>query len=305
MASLEAQSLTEKMRSARKGGVVALQRLNSLRSSCPDETVLALEGGDDVVFYQVMIGKVRPDLKWLPLVCRGKDSVLELSDLVERNLESEKSITFFAVDNDYDGMKGRGFRDNVYVTPSYSIENLLFSNSIIESLLLAEYHCYDSLECKNNVLSLYKKLKIDYISSVTLPNKIIYYCRLNNLNKLSIVDNLKALVDISLSGVRAKYDEVSIYEILSVSGFVSDEDLVAQEKEFAGLDPDLEWRGKFHLQFLKEFLRLLKDDRMLESPEHFKERRKVSFDPYQSIIRTLSSICSVPESLKTFVSRMA
>ena len=294
-------SHVQRMRSARNKGVVALLSYNKIRSKHIDDLVFAVEGNDDVVYYQTVLEKYRNDLKFLPLNCKGKDNVLYLCHTISQNQELNNHNTYFFVDKDFDGMKNYELNFNIYVTPTYSIENCIVNKSSLRKILFAEFKCDPSEGETDKIENLYLQRLREYFTCMELVNMCIFYCRIKGIKIGSIDDKIKNYLEINLNSLKVKYSRDTIKDLIRIQGDFLVEDADELVSEFKKLDPHKEWRGKFLIGFFIEFLKKLKDDRTQENPMLFKKKAKIQFEPNQSIIRSLAITSEAPACLQRFL----
>jgi hypothetical protein len=302
---LKRSSLTERMRASRQKAVVALQGYNTLRSKYPGEVILAVEGDDDPIFYKTTIRAINPSFEWVPFVCKGKDNVLALRVLLERNTDEDALNTYFMVDKDFDYLKGHQPGANLYCTPGYSIENLLVTPTIFEELLIGEYRCDAGGDEITELKSMFEARLSEFFDAMTLANKALHFCRVKGIRSGSVDNRIKQYVTISLDSVVVNYSEDDLERLVGLpqnTDISACDDTVAA---FSSLDPVGDWRGKFLLFFFVELLVQLKDDRCSKNPVKFGERRVVTFNPSSSVVRVLSSMIAPPPCLNRFIANIA
>lgn len=298
-------TLTQRMRAARDKGVVALQYYNTLRSKHPGAIVLALEGYDDPIFYKTTIRAFNPSFSWMPLVCNGKDKVLTLRVLLERNKDADARNTFYIVDRDFDALKGHTPSANLYCTSGYSIENYLVTVDAFEELLIGEFKCSTGDDEVAELTALFKSRLSEFFDAMELANRALHYCRVKGVRAGPVESRIKQYVTISLDGISAKYDQNDLVRLV---GFTEGLDISALRETavaFDRLEPLNDWRGKYLLSFFVEILMHLLEDRCCQDPQRFSQRCKVTFNPKSSIVRVLSSMVTPPPCLKNFIASIA
>ena len=87
-------SMIDRMRDAQTNASVILMKYNQKRSSHPGKIFLAVEGTEDIAYYENAIERVigfnsKP---YYFFVCNGKDFVLDLMLELDNNIESGKLI---------------------------------------------------------------------------------------------------------------------------------------------------------------------------------------------------------------------
>ena len=100
----------------------------ALRSTCT--IFLFFEGKDDFKYYWGRLSGFIGQQSYETYVCRSKKNVLQLYDMIHNQTQQKKNekICYF-VDNDFE--KGSLQNQDIYVTPTYSIENLYVSCNAI------------------------------------------------------------------------------------------------------------------------------------------------------------------------------
>lgn len=293
----------EALRGSRRSPHVALHQFNSLRSRHPRHMVCVFEGNEDVIFFDSIFRRILVAIEYEPLVVKGKDQVLGLRELVKRSQVHDPGLVRYFVDRDFDGTKGHPNGPDLYVTPTYSIENFLVGRKILLGLLRAEFKCTngdDDAECQA-ALALFEKCQVDFKESIADANRLIFYARTKQHELHGIEESIGKYVDIRLSGVEANVDRTTLFGLIRFRENPDWTDVDAIAPDFTQLDPTSNWRGKFWLAYFRKFLTLLKDDRCSATPSVFRQQAKVRFDPNGEIIRSLALLCEIPQCLVTFV----
>ncbi len=295
-----------KLRAGRDTPQVQLQKYNIFRTKHAGKWICAFEGHEDVAFYDVMFDKVGAQLNHEPFVCRGKDYVLQLRQVLSRNTSQDSQLVRYFVDRDFDGLKGHELGDDVYVTPCYSFENLLVTNAVLKKLMQSEFRCNaeDAAEDIEKIENLFAERLSEFISCIRHANFLLHAARTQGI-KLNNVDNaLGQYVCITLTCVESKATQAKVAELLGYATEPNESMLAASKPAFDKLDPQSDWRGKFIFAFFRKFLALLKEDRGGKQPQYFKQRANMNFDPSGDIIRSLASMIPVRDCLRNFISRM-
>lgn len=292
----------ERMRKARNIPQVTLQKYNQLRSRCPGSTIWALEGFDDVTFYDAINFRIK-SIEYVPFVCKGKDKVLDLRLMLSRNTSADRGRVRYFVDSDFDGLKGQSSGEDIYCTPSYSFENLLVSRDVLKPLLRSEYRCVGEFGNSDieRIERVFDERLAEFIDCMRRANHLIYFARVSGVRLKDIQEDLKKYITIRLDCVVTSVEPECLPALVGYECAPQAADLSACESAFAELDPVLYWRGKFIFGFFRKFLAELKEDRGSNFPRYFKERGNVTFSPGNDIVRTLASMIPIPECLKTFL----
>ena len=287
------------MRAARSTARVALIHYATIRGKNPDSLICVLEGLEDLPYYETAFNRTVGNASFAPLIAKGKDQVLELREILKKQDPQDKHIRYF-VDRDYDHLKGHAGGDDIYVTEGYSIENHLVSKDILSSLLGSEYKChsendYDAID-KTTVL--FEEFLASFFEVMRPVNLAIYHARTSGIKLKNIEDRVTEYFTLSLQGVVKT--EADIFELI---GWPDDspKDTSAAETEFSGIDPFMGWRGKFLFGLFIKTLNLVKTDRTSDTPNLFQKKSGVKFDPNGEVVRSFSSLSTIPESLSDFI----
>ena len=293
------------MRSARNIPQVMLQRYNQIRSKNTGRLICAFEGADDVAFYGALSIRLTGKSSYTPMVCDGKDGVLELRVILSRNVAADAQNVLFFIDKDFDGLKGHNPGRDLYCTPTYSIENLLIDIRVVETLMRGEYRCNDEDgdEEVRRIADLYKDRLEEFLVSMRGANQLIHYARAKAIRLSSIDNDIKKYVRVSLDAITQPNPATPAWQLVGLPHEVKPEELADCEPLFDRLDRVRDWRGKFIFSFFRRFLADLKEDRGSRAPQYFKKRASMSFVPQGDIIRTLASIIAIPPCLELFIGR--
>jgi len=305
-------ALVNKLREARQGPNVILMRYNQRRSAHIGKFIIAVEGSEDIAFYETMMKRVLGEE--IPahhfFDCKGKDNVLDLKDILERNLSEDSQRVLYFVDHDFDGLKGRSAHPRLYVTSVYSIENHLCSRKVLEALLDSEFKC--SLDGhdqdRNDALIAYDKFMASYSSELFELNKCIFMSRKTSAFEIStdcsITDRIR-VTPLTVSFNASKVEEVlhlldvkiSLEDILKI--YENNHDYI---DAFSSLDPILSWRGKYIYHIFIRFLKSLIEDRGRRNNRVvFAKRANVQLAPHEGAVRLFASVAAIPQCLRQFL----
>lgn len=249
----------EEMKAARHGGAVLKLRLITLRSEAPDVAVLALEGDDDKVVYSQWIRRIRPALPYEMFPCYGKKGVRELKRTVARDLGGLERNLFYLVDRDFDDLRGFSDDVNVYMTPSYSVENFIVSDDVVAELLRSEFPCHARPELRSQILKLFEQ---DYESFLAVTRELNWRVYLARRIPLPLPKRLPASVNaiarIELGAVAPC--AVTPPDAVPFGREPTNDEISVLEIEFAALEPRSRYRGKFAYKFFRDWISRLADE---------------------------------------------
>jgi hypothetical protein len=302
----------ELVASSKNKFAVSLLRYNKLRSKVIDAEIAVVEGRDDIIFYSAVFSRNNLDVPEIFFQANGKDNVLSLRGLLARSKEPSLGVNFYFVDADFDGLKGHPPGCDLYVTPTYSIENILVSRDALRKLLNAEFGLgtAELIDDRDHIVNLFDIFLQQYSVELKEANRIIHCVRResllgNDITNGSIEENCDKFANINhgkfLVEKNATGDVLS--KLIKVKGEIKYADFQRHSEDFDRLDPQLNWRGKFLLYLFRRFVSILIEDRNSANPRFFSAGKgKISFDTNNdTFIRTLASICNVPECLVEFI----
>ena len=271
--------------------------------------VFIIEGKDDPKFYSSKISGIY-DL-WDLLSVGGKAKVLELRESIRTHPSYKTDNVFFLIDRDFDE---RILGADIYTTPCYSIENLYCNPSTIRNLIIGEcglsnYKIQNRIEIVNFILQEYKALQELFHRSRNLiaANSIYLYIRTalqpRKINLDKIVKINVRLSDGYVAVKRARKRDYSAIKTTEKNGFRLFWAENAQLKR-ALESPNIYFRGKQEIMFLKEFVKLLKEDSFLAEKVFLQFGYKLKTDNPAMADHILSSAAQyvhAPECLNDFL----
>ncbi len=291
--------LLESLRAAKNRPQVALQRFMTLRSNSTN-LICVFEGPDDYPYYDTIFRRLLDEVVYIPLIANGKDQVLELRGLVEKNKNGIEGRVAYFIDRDFDGYKGFQRAENTYCTNGYAIENNLCGESVLRLLLGMEYMCNrtDESDTIESNLELFRARSAEFYNIMYQANRSIFFARKNSMRLDSIENKISRYVKIKLHSVTPA--DSDHYTLIGWPAITDRRDSESCAAEFDSLAPLRDWRGKFILGFYIEFLHQLKEDRCAAEPKYFKAKQGIKFNPKGDIVRTLALLAPIPDCLKTF-----
>ena len=248
----------EDMKAARKGPAVLKLQLLLLRALKADVLIFAFEGGDDKIAYSRWISRLAPNLVYEPFPCSGKKYVLQLRDVVLRDLGGIGYRVYFFVDRDFDDLAGYSSHPSTFMTDRYSVDNYLVSEAILEEVLKNEFHCHGRPDVRQPIVELFQLVYTQFLALIRDINWRLFVARRLKLSAASTPDKLRDLVTIALEGVTA--GPKSAEQLFPFPFEPAAADVSALALTFATLDPATRYRGKYSLEFFERWLDLLAND---------------------------------------------
>lgn len=295
----------EMMRQARNTVQVTFSEYLKIRT--PDAQILVFEGKNCPTFYINRVTSLLEGRKIRQLVARGKKNVLELRELVERNLSTATDEVFFFVDRDFDQHPEPGEFDDVYVTRGYAIENECVHWPIVESFLRANFDIADADDegALSSLQSDFEMAMSLYRDATKSLQRMLFVCRRNSIRCLPGDDVIKLLkIDFSARAVRERFS--TLVELASELQVPLEQQPLAIAKmslaeDFEHLDWRLQWRGKYHFDFVRRFLIWVAAARIAGATP-FKRAAKPVIDPaHPALMGLVFAFVPTPLCLIDFV----
>lgn len=269
------------------------------------------EGFEDRYYYPIRIEHIMSNIIIRDFICYGKENVLKVYNLIKQSSVYSNCKSAFFVDSDFDT---NNYPNEIYKTPTYSIENLYTTESCLEKILISEFKfkrdTNDFTKCK----IIYTSLILKFLSDIEVLN-VWLACQADIRNEENILTRLK--IDKKLKGVISKeiinedlnsYINInSINSIEKIEAIFPEAPKISLERfnkkleAFKEIDKRLKFRGKFSLKFLEIFLI------RLQSIDYTKN--KIFENAYSSSMRVeyntlcsnLSQYAETPSCLRTYL----
>ncbi|MBN8282490.1 DUF4435 domain-containing protein [Zoogloea sp.] len=296
----EGMSLLRSMRDARDAPAVFKASLAALRAHNPDTVAFACEGVDDKKVYFQWIKNSNIKFGYEFIVCNGKEKVLKFRELLRRDVAGLNKDVYFFVDKDFDGLKGYATGPDVYLTETYSFENVLVTSEVLREILAVDMHCHSEPQIRDSVIEKFDEIYSSFLDVTRAHNHRIYLARRLGINSRPLPDKLNKLATVGL--LKVEFAEKSVNEAIVLDREPSQPEIDQHEADFGSLEPRRDYRGKFALLFFARWLELLGRDRNSEESSLFGGVMKPSASA--TIQYSLDSIASrslPPYSFKEFI----
>jgi hypothetical protein len=217
--------------------------------------------GKDNAYYSPRIKRFTD--KYHPIMCGGRDKVLEVHRLINCHREYDKYKKAFFIDRDFNKPLPP-YNPPVFETPCYSIENFYVSVDVFREILKNEFHLSEVSDPVFQVcMTLFKQRQEEFHQAVVVFNAS-YACLIEIRNKtgnktgVNLDDKFpKNFIKISLDLVEQKYDFDKIKQTFPKALEFSEELLNSKIVEFRNCNHANVFRGKYEMWFLLVFLRLI------------------------------------------------
>lgn len=212
--------------------------------------------------------------------------------------------TYFIVDHDYDGLRGFTDGEELYLLPAYSVENLLVDSRVLDSYLRTELRVISDPDERQKILELYSVARENFQGLVRECCIRLYGARNESVGNVCIRDVGDAVF--IEDGELIVKGGPWLARLVSTDSEVSAEGIAAGEAFFCDRGEDAWVRGKFLLDFFKDFCRVLYADRVSETPKLFSgPMADKSLSVAGLDIRNLASKSSIPDGLPDALCRWA
>lgn len=250
--------------------------------------------GKDIQYYRIRIERYLTE-NFDYIACNGKCNVLNLRNKIKEHSIYKNKLCLYFVDCDFDDNSDITDESDIYITPSYSIENLYLSDSTFKKILSDEFGIKDNNEEQkklfDQILSLFQNRKKEFLIEIQEFNYYIYCIKKQNRN-ISYNDiKLSKLIHLELDTLSKNYRHISdIFPTLQLQA----PDLALADSYFKSKDPEKYFRGKNNLMFLECFLEKLRNDAIQKNIERkvFLKKTTVEF----TTNNLLSNCCKYAET---------
>lgn len=259
--------------------------------------------GKDVKYYRSRIEQyLTENFGYIP--CNGKSNVLELRQEISKNPQYRDKLCLYFVDCDFDDNSDICNKDDVYITPCYSIENLYISDKVFEKIISDEFGINpnddEQFDLFSKILSEYKERKREFFQCIEEFNFYVYLIKINQAN-LSYNDiKILNLVRIEVDSVIKKYTCISeVLKGIDLNNF----DLSMAQTYFSDKEPERHFRGKNNFHFLEKFLTKLQEDaNKKNSRKIFPRKMSISYTT-QNLLSSYSKYAETPQCLIDFLKK--
>ena len=221
------------------------------------------------------------------------------------------------IDKDFEDWFENPKPERIYVTPCYSIENFYVTESSFKKILSAEFDVTEFNENKDDFVkcvAVYNDRLIEFLSGILSFNCWVKAHRImrrddpsvKNLNLSNI--STKDLIKVNLDTVSVIYDfddPFGVFNDLSDFCFCTSA-LDEAYESFKDLDRLSSFRGKQQIDFIRELLLKLKNDKTSKVPSFFSRKGNVPISlSRDNIISELSQYADTPDCLVRFLENIS
>ncbi|MCW3070446.1 MAG: hypothetical protein JWO44_336 [Bacteroidetes bacterium] len=268
------------------------------------------EGFEDRTYYPIRIKNISNAANYYDYVCGGKHAVLKVHSLIKANSYYQNVKTGFFVDKDFDSYS---LSSEVYITPTYSIENLYCNKTVLEDIIRSEFKMNSSEKDFENCISMYIELQNRFNQEILFFNAWLAcqadYRNENNLStRLNIDKKIKTIFEKIISPNMSEIKSFSeIQTQADIENIFPDSPSIEKEKldtkiiYFKTVNHPEIFRGKFQLKFLESFLCRLQSIFGIDcSPFEKKHSCSLRFE-YPTLCSSLSQYATTTDCLKSYI----
>lgn len=271
------------------------------------------EGKDDNKYYGIRVQsstKKQPE----PINCGGKENVLEVRRLISQKKEYKTIDIFYFIDLDYE-QSSYNIPD-IYVLPSYSIENQYANKESLTKILKNEFSLNEEEDDFKIAVSSFEQLQQKFHENILLINAWLA-CQSDKRKELSIKTYLK--IDNSIGSYFSSLVSTDLQSIKSLSDLnntskiealfpdapkITEEELNSKIEKLQTQSAEESFRGKFQLRFFISFLERLKSEICKKRSTIFNEKHKCSLRfEYATALTNLSIYANTPPCLHQYLER--
>ena len=296
--------LLEKAREARKSPATLKLRLSQLRSQFQEFPILILEGVDDVGVYETWINRINSIEALKTLAGKGKEQLLGLRALLSTDETDLRSQVFFAVDRDFDELRGQLPGSDIFCTDRYSIENYLVDHNVATSVFRDEFRLDEYSEEFKSALQAYKEIFNDLIETLEVINFRIYCCRRLGVRLKKTIPEVNKFIKVHLKTIDSGDHLEKLDQLLGIEPTLSPEATEPLKKEFDALIPLERHRGKFFFEFFVLWMDKLGEEARNPSQQIFKFPLQIKFSSNSLTLRSLASRSNIPVGFSQFINTM-
>lgn len=276
-----------------------------VQSRSTNDIFLFFEGIDDYKYYWCRLSPFVGEKSYKKYNCKGKDNVISIYEMIKRKTEKKKKEkTLYFVDKDFD--KENIVPDEIYVTPTYSIENLYISDRAFKNMIIGEFGLSGEMEEEDKkdseiaVEYLISKRK-DIIDSMIYANAW-YSLQYNKTKYNQPHPKLSAIKEYHM--IKNIKDKVILQNMVPNSIEVTDEEL-QKEIDYLREMPNERLRGKYFEQTMPNYImKVFADSNKKQNREMFSKRRKININVgADNMISILSNYADIPDDLIVYIKK--
>lgn len=265
---------------------------------------LFFEGKDDYNYYWCRLSPFIGSHDYKKIDCNGKKKVIELYQMIEKKSSKiNDEIKLFFVDRDFDSTIT--LPNDIYVTPSYSIENFYVSDSAFRNLLTGVWGLSGKLSPEDEsdfekALNYLIEKRDEIINSMSYTNAW-YSLQRKRTRREEPVPKLSEIKEFDkIKNITNKSDlEDRVPNYIDVT-----EEEIQEELSCLMQAPVQNLRGKYFEQTIpKHIMYIFRESNKKRGTGIFLKKHKVNFQVCEgSMVTVLCGYADVPQCLAKYIS---
>lgn len=295
---------------------VKFLEMTRIYSKNKDLLICVFEGKDEKYFCNRLDLIVGQD-KWAGINTGGKKPVLDLAETIEHHPLYKSANYACFIDRDFEDWLINKNPERIYITPTYSIENLFVTESCFTRVLSSEFEITEFNDFRDEYEKCMKAFNSrleEFIKNILEFNVWVKAHRImerdgQGIKKLNVSNvKTKDIVNVDLDKISIVYtpaDFTTIFKDLNDFTFFSNA-INEAKSTLKACDQASSFRGKQQMDFYRDFLVKLKNDRASQTPNFFSKKGKAQINlSKDNIISELSQYADTPDCLNTFLQGLA
>lgn len=268
------------------------------------KNIFFLEGQDDIKYYNFRFKTHFSEFHFFD--SGGKKNVIKAYEYINSKYNGKLKIKFF-IDKDFDELHTK---NNLFVTPCYSIENLYVSNVVFEEILKCEFNLnkYSEEDRKDfkKLCELYSERQKEFLCHI---DDLMFWFFLHSSKKECDLSKLKdrlfsktdPLIRISLNKVTKNYDFDTLKRYTENPLDFTEEDIKNYTNLVSKKSKIYFYRGKYILEFFEKFMRILLQEINKENSTILTKKRKINLQFSDNTLSLFSQYSITPNCLEYFL----
>jgi len=301
-----AVTVEDLIREKEKASSVAYQSFVLLTNINANSLFCFFENKDAPYYHLRIKTSFKGDFHYIS--CGNKSMVKKTFNLIKGHKEYDKYKLAFFIDRDFDESIKNKFNE-IYETPSYSIENLYCSINSMKEFIKTDLQLGEENPLHNSILELYQILQSDFLNASLIFNAWYKLQKsksksLNQPNNVCLTESLiPNFIELSLEGINQIYTIDTILEKYPNCLPYTTEELTAVVNDLNASDLRLDLRGKYVFNFMTSFIRKLIEDGADESKRKI-VKKKIKYNMDNSTALTLlTCYAETPTCLTEFLTK--
>ena len=267
--------------------------------------VFFFEGKDDINYYQSRITGRIGSAKFETFNCKGKKNVLAVQKMIkERTIKGTNECRLYFIDKDFD-INITSYDDEIYVTPTYAIENFYVSDEAIKNIIKGLWGLDGNMSPDDKADYEYAIKYLtdnrDKFIDNTIMGNAWYSLQKRKGEECHKIVDLRPIKDykeiLGIKSVKELEDKVD-------DSITIEDDELNEEISRLSSNPVANLRGKYFEQYMPGiFSTVINDGKKRKNREFFINRHKADIQfQGNDMIRSFSCYADVPDCLVKYLS---